>query len=208
MKWWQTLLLTVVPVLITLIVTNVAESRRRRQDADERRRDREAQSAQRLEDRKDAERAMWRESRREVHQEVLNYTRWAWMQLEHVWAQFVLAQSGHDEEFPTITPTVQADLDEARAKGQSLNGTGTRVDELIVAVQIHCSTEAVKAIQKFSYDYTGALRSMFECYQGNGLKKVKGVAWYDLYRTQVDIIERFVDDVYPEIARRDLHPET
>ncbi|WP_104107970.1 hypothetical protein [Nocardioides sp. 616] len=39
MNWWQTLIVAVVPVLVTLIITNVAESKRRKQDAAQREQD-------------------------------------------------------------------------------------------------------------------------------------------------------------------------
>jgi hypothetical protein len=63
MNWWQTLLAGVVPVLVTLVITNLAESKRRQQDANERQKDREAAEQARDAARRDSIEDHWRNER-------------------------------------------------------------------------------------------------------------------------------------------------
>lgn len=207
MSWWQTLLVSVVPVLITLIVTNWAESKRRLKDAEERDLDRQTQERQRDADRAAAERASWRDDKRRVHQEVLSYARWLRFHTDSIAAYVGLAERAHDTRYPVITPGIQADLDKAKSLSQELNGVGARLDELIVSVEVHCSLEAIQVMKEFYYDFIGVLKCMHEVTEGRGLELNKGGNYYLRYREQMHSVEQFVEFQYPAVIRRDLHPD-
>lgn len=63
MNWWQTLIVTVAPVLLTLIITNTAESKRRKQDAVQREQDRAAERQAQADARRASIEDHWRNER-------------------------------------------------------------------------------------------------------------------------------------------------
>lgn len=75
MTWWQTLIVTITPVLLTLIITNVAESRRRAQDAKQRAEDRAADERAREVARRAQIEDHWRDERLVRFTELLNVVR-------------------------------------------------------------------------------------------------------------------------------------
>lgn len=71
MTWWQTLIVAVVPVLLTLLITNWAESKRRAQDATQRELDRQVEAHHRAEARRHALDDHWRAARLNAHRAML-----------------------------------------------------------------------------------------------------------------------------------------
>lgn len=63
MNWWQTLIVAVVPVMLTLVITNISESRRRGADARERERDRNSAQHAAEDARREAIADHWRNER-------------------------------------------------------------------------------------------------------------------------------------------------
>lgn len=111
MNWWQALLSGVVPVLITLVITNWAESKRRAQDAGERQKDREAEQQARDEARRNSIEDHWRNERMTRMTALVDVVGDETRLANEIRLSLSLGESLDDELWDALTKTAQKDAD-------------------------------------------------------------------------------------------------
>jgi uncharacterized membrane protein len=138
--WWQTLLVAVVPVLVTLIVTSWAESRRRREDADQREKERKAQDAHREQERRRAVQDAWRTDKLQAHRELMFFARRLWRCFVEAGREVQELQRVHSSHGQELTPQIQEHLRRIHDAFRPLDDAAKEMDSILTTVQ--CSALA------------------------------------------------------------------
>lgn len=206
--WWQTLLLSVAPVLLTLVVTNYAESRRRLSDVLEREKDRDSQADIRELDRREAVREAWRADKMQAHRELMLFARRLWRCMIDASRVIDSLEKIHTSDGLELTPEINDHLLEIQTVFKPLDDVTKQMDGLIADVQMFCSQEAADAARAFEVKQLMAMMSIHAILAGNGRQEVDGANAYERWRKNVVPVTAFVMAEYPGIARRDLHPSS
>lgn len=164
MTWWQTLLVTVAPVLVTLVITNVAEERRSRLDASEREKDRKAEAATRLAEREYSLQDTFRSERRDLYEMFLNAAHHAMLELEMTIFAAVLDEVGdleaenggtgpsrrrpYDLEFVGIESATKHNLRTKLSQIELLGGDAVRQQAQDLVDFVEKSAEHVAKVQR------------------------------------------------------------
>lgn len=206
MTWWQTLLVATVPVLLTLVITNWAESRRSKQDALERGKDRDSQERQRDLVRRDAVRDTWRIDKMQAHQELMVFARRLWhcmVNAGRVIDDLKRIHTAHDQE---LTPEIREHLQRIHEAFRPIDDDAKGMDALVTAVQMFCSAEAMQAALRFEHQQRMVMLNLHAILAGNGHKEVNGSTFYERWDSDLVPVTGFVTLEYALIVRRDLHP--
>ncbi len=206
MTWWQTLLIAVVPVLVTLVITNWAESRRRREDADQREKEREAQAAQREQERRHAVQDAWRTNKMQAHQDLMFFARRLWHSFVAAGREVQELQRVHTAHGQELTPEIQQPLRRIHDAFRPLDDAPKEMDAILTTVQMFGSDEAQQAAFAFEHKQMTAMLNVHAILAGNGHKEVDGVTFYERWKQDLVPITSFVMNEYPLIVRRDLQP--
>lgn len=204
--WWQTLLVATAPVLLTLVITNWAESRRRKQDAAERQKDREAQAEQRTEARREAVQEAWRTDKMQAHKDLMVFARRLWHCMVEAGKAIDELKRIHTEHGQELTPEVQERLRQINEAFRPIDDVSKDMDALITSVQMFCSEEARAAALRFEHKQMMAMLDIHAILAGNGRKEVDGVSFYDCWHRDLVPIGAFVMIEYASVVRRDLQP--
>lgn len=205
--WWQTALVAVAPVLLTLVVTTIAENRRRHEDARERDRDREAQAAAREQDRHDAARDAWRADKLQAHRDLLVFARRLWHCMVDAGTVIDSLKTIHTHEGQELTPEIKDHLDRIRDAFQPINDVTGQMDAFLAAIQMFCSEEARDAALRLEMANMRAMLTVHAVLNGNGHRQVGDGTFYDRWSQDVVPITSFVMGEYASIVRRDLQPD-
>lgn len=133
LTWWQTLLIAVVPVLLTLIITNIADWQRRKQEAlaaDEDRKERarvsETARRQALED-------YWRERRLELHSELVS--------ISNVVLMFSAVQASLYDDLPQREDIVTRFVSDLKGGAASPMALASQLQSLLPKIRLTCGSE-------------------------------------------------------------------
>ena len=206
MTWWQTLLVATVPVLLTLVITNWAETRRRTQDAAERAKDREDQERQRELARRDAVQDAWRTDKMQAHRDLMIFARRLWNCMINAGKAIDELKRIHTQDGQELMPEIHEHLRRINEAFRPIDDESKHMDSLVTSVQMFCSDEAMQAALRFEHQQMMAMLNIHAIMAGNGLKEVGGVTFYDRWDRDLVPITAFVKLEYALIVRRDLQP--
>ena len=206
MTWWQTLLVAVVPVFLTLIVTNWAEGRRRRLEMDERQQEREAAESARRSERQYAVSDAWREDKMKAHHELMVFARNVWHCMVNAGKEIANLKTLDTAVTHELTPEINESLKRIHEAFRPLDLVTREMDSLVTAVQMFCSQEALGAVMRFEHQHLMQMTNLHAILNGNGSAQVGGVSFYERWDRDLIPITGFVTIEYALIVRRDLHP--
>ena len=145
MTWWQTLLVATIPILLTLVITNWAESRRRKQDAAERDKDREDQARQRELARRDVVQDAWRTDKMQAHRDMTVFARCLWNCMVNAGKAIDELKRIHTQDGQELTPEIREHLRRINEAFRPIDDESRHMDSLVTSVQMFCSDEAMQA---------------------------------------------------------------
>lgn len=198
------MLVASVPVLLTLVITNWAESRRQRQDAAERDKLREAQERQWAVTRRDAVHDAWRTDKMQAHRDLMVFSRRLWNCMVSAGETIGELKRIHTRDGQELTSAIQEHLQRINKAFRPIDDESRHMDSLLTSVQMFCSNEAMQAVLRFEHQQMMAMLNIHAILAGNGLKEVGGTTFYDRWDHDLVPITAFVKLEYALIVRRDL----